>query len=281
MSTGFVNLRYEQFAGSNFHYIKHTLEHFLRSMEELDVHLVEFYMTCPHYNAWAATTEDAKKLKGQLAQREIKLCCTTFEQCTYPVNIASEDDTYRRQSIALLEQVIAHTAELECPYTQVLGGRGSYDLPPEEAWKRAADSFSALAKTAERYGVTMVIEEASWFTTNTVYTTPLTRKMLDEVNNPHLKAMLDNCATETAGEDFSECLALLGPDMRHMHFADGTPGGHFIPGEGALVLEKYLHTLDDFGYTGAITFELYNRKYELEPHKYMQSCFDYAKQFYR
>lgn len=278
---GFQNLRYEQFAGSNFHYIKHSLPFFLNSMKRLDVSLVEFYMACPHYNVWAATTADARALRALLDDNGIRLCCTTFEQCTYPVNIASEDETYRQQSIRLLERVIEHTAVLDCEYTQVLGGRCSFDTSEEDAFNRAVDALGHLARLGEKHGVTMVIEEASRFTTNTVYSTPLTRRILDEVNSDYCKAMLDNCAVGTAGEDFRECLALLGTDMRHMHFADGNPGGHCIPGDGKLALEDTLRALDDVAYAGAITFELYNRSYELEPHTYMAHCFDYIKRYFK
>lgn len=266
-----------QFAGSNFHYIKHTLDYFLKSMDELNINLVEFYMACPHLSIFDANESDIKKLRKDFHNHDIRLCCVTLEQCTYPINIATEDKAIRERSISSLEKTLEYTAMLDCPYAQVLGGRGSYDLPEHDAWERAVDAFGRLAEKGKQCGVVMVIEEASWFTTNTVYTTPLTRKMLDEVNSPYFKAMLDNCATETAKENFSDCLNMLGKDMRHMHFADGNPGGHFIPGEGNLPLKNYLDALDSYGYEGAITFELYNKKYELDPQLYMKKCFDYIK----
>ncbi len=271
------HLRREQFAGSNFHYIKHTLDYFLSSMDLLEIPLIEFYMACPHFSPMDASWQDALRLRKKLARSGRKICCTTFEQCTYPVNIASEDPALRARSIETLKRVIEFSALLESPYTQVLGGRGSYDLPEQDAWKRAREAFQILAETGEKYGVCLVIEEASKHTTNTVCSTPLTRKMIDEVGSPYFRAMLDNCATETAGEDFRECVRLLGNDFRHMHFADGNPGGHWIPGEGNLPLSRYLTILDEFGYEGAVTFELYNKAYEMDPHFYMKHCFEWIE----
>lgn len=279
--SGFKHLKPDQFAGSNFHYIKHTLDYFLASMDRLNIHYIEFYMACPHFSAADASAADVRALRRRLNERGQKLCCTTYEQCTYPVNIASEDPVLRERSIRTLERVIEQTAMLDCPYTQVLGGRGSYDLPESDAWKRAAEALSRLAERGAECGVTMVIEEASRATTNTVYTTPLTRKMLDEVNSPNFKAMLDICATATAGEDFRQCVQLLGPDFRHMHFADGTPGGHFVPGGGSLDLEGCLQAMDDADYSGAVTFELYNKSYETEPELYMKQCFDYLDRIFQ
>lgn len=269
------HLKREQFAGSNYHYIKHTLDFFLDSMDRLDIHWIEFYMACPHFSVVDASDADVRALRRKLDTYGQKLCCTTYEQCSYPVNIATEDAVIRERSIRTLERTIEQSAMLDCPYTQVLGGRGSYDLPDSDAWKRAVEALSRLAEKGKECGVTLVIEEASRFVTNTVYTTPLTRKMLDEVNSPNFKAMLDCCATETAGEDFRACAELLGPDFRHMHYADGTPGGHFIPGEGKLDMLSYLQVLDDTQYSGAVTFELYNKSYEMEPELYMKKCFQF------
>lgn len=275
------NLKYEQFAGSNFHYAKHSLNFFLDSMDRLGIRLVEFYLTYPHLSMFDAGPDEVRRLAGKFRERGIRLCCTTLEQCgPYPINLATEDEAVRKRSVATMEKTLEYTAMLECPLTQVLGGRASFDLPAEEAWKRAADSLSILAKKAEAVGVNMVMEAASKYTTNTVYNTSLVRKMLDEVGSPRLNAMLDDCATETSGDDFRESLKILGSDMRHMHYADGDPGGHYIPGEGKLPMRSYIEALDDFNYRGAISFELYNKKYEFEPELYMKKCFEYAASFF-
>ncbi len=271
------NLHYEQFAGSNFHYAKHSLDFFLNSMDRLGIRYIEFYLNYPHLSMFDAGPADVERVAKKIKERNIRLCCTTLEQCgPYPINLATEDDAVRKRSIATMEKVLEYSAVLECPVTQVLGGWASFDLPAEDAWKRVAESFFILTKKAESVGVGMVIEAASKYTTNTIYSVPLIRKMLDEINHPYLNAMLDNCATETAGDDFRDSVALLGSNLRHMHFADGDPGGHYIPGEGNLPMKSYIDALDDANYKGAISFELYNKKYEFEPELYMKKCFEYA-----
>ena len=274
------NLKREQFAGSNFHYMKYSFDYFLESMRKLGIRTIEFYLACPHFVPEDLTVFDVGVIAKKIRDAGLSVCCTTYEQCRYPVNIATENRAVRERSIKTLQKVIEFSEILESPLTQVLGGQGSYDFPDEDAWKRAVESFGILSETAEKHRVCMVIEEASRHVTNTVYSTPLTRKMLDEVDSPWLKAMLDTCAVENAGEDFLECVRLLGPDVRHMHFADGIPGGHFIPGEGKLPLKKYLDILDETGYGHKITFELYNNSYEFEPEYYMKRCFDYLEEVF-
>lgn len=269
------HLKRKQIAASNYHYIKYSLEYFLRSMENLDQHLIEFYAASPHLSIEDVRYGDLIKLKKELDDREIKVCCFTQEQCVYPINIACEDERIRERSIGTFLKSVEGAAILGADYCQIVAGRGYFDNPESEAWKRSEESIRRIVDKAERYGVTMVLEAASYNTTNVVYTTKLMREMIDRIGSENLKGMLDTCAVAMAEEDFREDMELLGRDMVHLHFADGNPLGHFIPGEGELPLKEYLHVLDEFAYTEAIPFEIYNRKYDFEPEKTMKRCLDF------
>lgn len=268
-------LKTTQIASSNYHYIKYSLPYFLDSMARLDQHLIEFYAASPHLSIEDATYVTVNDLKRELDAREIRVCCLTQEQCVYPINIACEDDAIRERSVQTFFKTIEFAAQLQAPYAQIVCGRGYFDNPEEDAWKRSVQSMARIVDKAERYGVTMVIEAASYNTTNVVYDSPRIRRMLDEISSPNLKCMLDTCAVAMAKEDIREDLALLGADMVHLHFADGTPLGHLIPGEGNLPLLDYLNALDEFGYTGAIPFEIYNRLYDFDPEETMKKCLAY------
>ncbi|MCF2595618.1 sugar phosphate isomerase/epimerase family protein [Pseudoflavonifractor phocaeensis] len=272
------HLKRAQIACSNYHYIKYSLPYFLNSMVNLDQHLIEFYAASPHLSVEDATYNSVKVLKRELDAREIKVCCLTQEQCVYPINIACEDDAIRERSTQTFMKTIEFAAQLQAPYAQIVCGRGYFDNPEEDAWKRSAESLSRIVDKASRYGVTMVIEAASYNTTNVVYDSHRMRRMIDEIGSPNLKGMLDTCAVAMAGEDIREDLALLGQDMVHLHFADGTPLGHFIPGEGKLPLIDYLTALDEVRYTGAIPFEIYNRLYDFEPEGTMKKCLEFMYQ---
>ena len=268
-------LKRSQIASSNYHYIKYSLSYFLDSMTRLNQHLIEFYAASPHLSVEDATYSTVASLKRELDAREIKVCCLTQEQCVYPINIACEDDAIRERSIQSFLRTIEFAAQLQVPYAQIVCGRGYFDRSEEEAWKRSAQSLRRIVDHAERYGVTMVIEAASYNTTNVVFDSARVSRMLDEIHSPNLKCMLDTCAVAMAGEDIRTDLALLGEDMVHLHFADGTPLGHLIPGEGNLPLVDYLNALDEFNYTGAIPFEIYNRLYDFDPEVTMKKCLEF------
>ena len=44
------------------------------------------------------------------------------------------------------------------------------------------------------------------------------KRMLDEVNHPNLKAMIDTTAMGVAGESIDQWFEFLGEDIIHMHF---------------------------------------------------------------
>ena len=102
--------------------------------------------------------------------------------------------------------------------------------------------------------------------------------MLDEVASPGLGGMLDTCSVARAGERFNECADLLGPDLVHVHFADGRPSGHLVPGEGDLPLDSYLDELDRRRYGGALAFELYNSSYDFDPHGAMERALRFLRE---
>ncbi len=269
------HLKRAQIAASNYHYIKYSLDYFLKSMEKLEQHLIEFYAASPHMSIEDVTYKEIAALKKRLEEQDIKVCCFTQEQCVYPINIACEEEAIRERSIGTFLKSIEAAAVLGADYCQIVAGRGYFERSEDEAWKRSAESIRRIVDKAERYGVTMVLEAASYNTTNVVYTTERMRRMIDEIGSPNLKGMLDTCAVAMAGEDFRQDMELLGSDMVHLHFADGNPLGHFIPGEGELSLKEYLQVLDDFHYQGAIPFEIYNRKYDFHPEETMMRCIDF------
>lgn len=269
------HLKRSQIAASNYHYIKYSLPYFLNSMTELDQHLIEFYAASPHLSIEDASASQVAGIVRELRSREIRVCCLTQEQCVYPINIACEDDAIRERSIGTFMKTIEFAAQMDAPFAQIVCGRGYFDNPETDAWKRSAESIRRITEKAETCGVTMVIEAASYNTTNVVFDTRRIRKMIDEIGSPSLKAMLDTCAVAMAGEDIREDLKILGSDMVHLHFADGTPLGHLIPGEGNLPLDDYLNALDEFGYSGAIPFEIYNRLYDFHPEITMKKCLNY------
>ncbi len=254
-----MKLKKEQIAGGNYHYTRHPFSYFVESMKRHDVHQIEMYAASPHLYVYDYTPEQVVGIKKQLDDAGIKVVCYTAEQCLYPVSIAIDDPIVRERSIKYYELALEQASVLESPYMQMISGSGLLGSDPAEDWKRSADAFSRIVKTAEKLGITIVLEADR---TCTVKNTKDARKMIDEVGSPSFSGMIDTNAVYHAKEDFETCVNLLGADLRHLHFIDITPtAGCLIPGTGDLPMAQYLDILGKHDFKGYLTPELWGSRY--------------------
>lgn len=267
------NIEKGQLLGSNFHYSRFSFDYFLDAMETLDMHRIELWAASPHFYVDDYSINDMLELRKKLKARKIEIACLTPEQCIYPINLAANEKEVRERSIKYFVKTLECAAMMEAPLVQITGGRGNRDVKDDDVYGRSLDSLNYLTKIAERYGVTFVLEATSEYTSH-VNTTRQVKRVIDDIGSNSFKGMLDVCQVANAGEDMMEDLMLLGGDMRHLHFADGTPLGHFVPGDGKgnLPLEDYMKALDTFGYKHGISLEIYNKIYDFEPIKYSEMC---------
>ena len=79
--------------------------------------------------------------------------------------------------------------------------------------------------------------------------------------------MLDIAAPYTYGEPFRSYFDKLGKDVKHIHFIDCTRDSedHLIPGDGTVDFTSLIHYLEEIGYEGYLSLELFTR-YEPEPY---------------
>lgn len=67
-------------------------------------------------------------------------------------------------------------------------------------------------------------------------------------------------------------------NLGHVHFVDGNPGGHLVPGDGVLDLDGALEKLKAIHYTGALGLEVLDRRYVFAPEAAMKQAMDWYKE---
>ena len=108
---------------------------------------------------------------------------------------------------------------------------------------------------AESCGVTLVLETSPREYTVTHDSKDVVR-MIEEVGSAALSGMIDTATLGFSGETMTQAIRDLAGHLDHVHFADGVPNGHLVPGEGTLDLRSMLKALDDAGYTKSISLEI-------------------------
>jgi fructoselysine 3-epimerase len=269
-------MKIEQITGMNLHYLRYSLDYFLNSMEKLEIPNIELWGGFPHFYAEDVSLADAKELKRKLTARNLHLVCYTPEQLMYANNIASKSAAVRKRSLDYYEKNIELASELGTNYMLMTAGTGPFDEQVAPYWEIARESLARLSSKAEQAGVTLLLEALQNFESNIINRSDQLKIMLQEVNSPSLKGMLDLVGMHASGEGIQDYLQNIG-EICHIHLIDGTPSGHIIPGEGQLPLKQYIRQINDFGYEGYYGLELCSSKYFPDPHHAVAASLEYVK----
>lgn len=273
------HLTEEQILTSNYPYYRYSLKYALDSLERIGAENIEFYACFPHFYLDDRNLPgDLPELKRCLSDRHLKVECVTPEQCLYPVNIAALDKIRREKSLDTFRKAIQCAAELGGQYVVLLAGYGTLDEDEAETWKRSIESVSRLGRIAEQNGITLVLETSPREYTTTHNSRDVAR-MIREAGSRAVRGMIDTATLGYSGETMKEAVEDLEGNLRHVHIADGVPGGHLVLGEGKLKLPDMLRVLDDAGYEGALSLEILNDKYVRDPHTAMEVSYRKLKEY--
>lgn len=249
----------------NYSYGLFSLDYFLESMNRLGQTNIEFWGAGPHLYQDECSVSDVEEIVKKIHKHDLRVICYTPEQCMYPVNIASRDKAIHEWSLRYLKRSLEIASQMEAPRTLITIGQGYRNESRDEAWKRCRESLLELAEYAGRMGTTIMLEHLTKTTTNLCVTAAQLKAMMDEVEGPNLKAMVDVDMAARVGEGPKEYLEAMGSTIQHVHFIDGMPGGHLALGDGILPLEQYIKDLNAFGYDQYLTLEILSDRYHENP----------------
>ncbi|RDZ62402.1 sugar phosphate isomerase/epimerase [Haloferax sp. Atlit-12N] len=173
--------------------------------------------------------------------------------------LISADKEDRRWRIQYTKAAIDFAALVDAPAACVASGSSLPGTPPSEAYEYLLESLDELTAYAEDAGVDLGIEfepELLVECTEEVLT------LIDDVGSDALGVNFDVGHAAVYGEDPAESIRQCAGRITGIHLEDikGGRGGkhyHLIPGEGDLDFGPVFGALDDIGYDGFATFELY------------------------
>jgi fructoselysine 3-epimerase len=264
-------IKRSQITGMNFHYLHYPLDYFLDSMVNFGFEQIELWGAAPHLYVEDLSLSEITRIKRGINQRQLKVVCFTPEQCMYPINLAAKEETIRHRSINYFKKSIDAAVELEAPMVLVTAGWGYRNESREEAWGRTKDSLEQLTAYAEQQGIVLALEPLQKIESNLICTLPDLKEILDSIPSPHLKGMVDTIPLAVEGEELEDYFQQLKENFAHIHFIDGDPGGHLAWGDGSLPLEKYINTLVEHQYSGALTLEFTSSQYLIDPNKAIET----------
>ncbi len=270
-------LTIEQLCAANYHYKRYTLDYFLDSAQRLGYRSIELWASGPHLHLEDFDYDRLVELDKKIQAHNLKLACFTPEQCVYAISVSHPDKVYRERTVEFFNRHIEAAVQLRCQRMVVSTGFAYLDLDPEDSFNWCVEGIGRICRKAEQEGVTLALEPFTKFTTHICNEASQLVRLIKEVGSPALTGLADTDVIATTGVDtFGTFVHMLGKErLGHVHFLDGNPGGHLVPGDGVLELNDALQTLKDMDYTGFLGLEVLDRRYVMDPEAAMRRAMDW------
>ncbi len=270
-------LTIEQLCAANYHYKRYTLDHFLDSAQRLGYRSIELWASGPHLHLEDFDHDRLVELDKKIQAHDLKLACFTPEQCVYAISVSHPDKVYRERTVEFFNRHIEAAVQLNCQRMVVSTGFAYLDVDPEDSFNWCVEGMGRICRKAEQEGVTLALEPFTKFTTHICNEASQLVRLLKEVGSPALTGLADTDVIATTGVDtFGTFVHMLGKErLGHVHFVDGNPGGHLVPGDGVLELDAALQILKDMDYSGFLGLEILDRRYVMDPETAMRRAMDW------
>lgn len=182
-------------------------------------------------------------------------------------NIAAEEEDSRRQGVDYLDYAIETAAALGAtivggPLTGnplVFAGRAPRPVDDDERLRRKEHCIEALSRvsdSARRHDVTLGLEPLNRFESDVLCTTKQAIEILDAVNHPHLKVMLDTFHMAMEEASIAEAIHMAGNRIGHFQANENHRG--FL-GTGSIDWVAVCRALRAVDYRGPISLEPFRR----------------------
>lgn len=165
------------------------------------------------------------------------------------------DPAERQKNVHDLERYIELANDLGVPYVRTFGGNVIEGSTLEQTINWVAEGICAALPTAEKYGVTILLETHDAFCRGQEVAA-----VLDQVPHERLKAVWDVHHPFRMGESIEDTWRLIGARTVHIHLKDARlkPDGSWqlvLMGEGEVPCQDVIKLLHREGYNGAISAE--------------------------
>lgn len=224
---------------------------------------VEVLLDSPHLYPHAADAEAVAQVRGTIADcgLEVSNCnafmLTAIEDFHHP-SFVEVDPDYRRQRVEYTKAALETAAELGGEHISIEPGG---PIPEEKSREWATDTFveglSEVLDHAAETGVDVLVEPEPDLL---IESSDGFLELVDRVDHPRLGCNFDAGHFFCVGEDPVELVDELAEYTAHYHLEDipaDRTHEHTQLGDGAMDLDGFLEAVEESGYDGFVTVELY------------------------
>lgn len=170
------------------------------------------------------------------------------------------DEAIRRKTRDYLDSLIRFCSDLGGKVL-IFGSpkqRSIYEgLKYQQAWNYARETFAHIGDTAAENGVYFCLEALSTRETDFINTVTEAIRMVNEVDKPHFRTMIDIKAISADGRPLPVIIEEAAEYAKHVHVNDASGRG---PGAGDTDFNEVAAAIKKIGYDGYCSVEVFDYK---------------------
>jgi len=235
----------------------YPLEETLRRLSAIGYPAVELGAARPHAWPWDLNLEERKTVQALL--QDLNIVVAAICPISHNYNLASTIPQERNDAAEYYTECIKLAADLSCPVVVVVPGWRMYGTAYSQAWEWSRQGISRISKAAEDTGVILALEPITKAMVNLVNTTQQALEMIQQVESPVVKLMLDTAHMAMEKESPIDTVLEAGEYLVHVHVedSDGRSMSRRPPGKGDFNWMGFIRSLRQVGYHGYLSAEMF------------------------
>ena len=199
---------------------------------------------------------DTAKVKEALDANGLKaLVCGAFGPTR---DLTADDLTLQKNSLEYIEKSMDMCVQWDAKifagpmYSAVGKARLVGTEQKKIEWDRAVNNLYKVSNMAEARGMQIAIEPLNRFETDLINTAKEVVQLVNDINHPAAKIMLDGFHMSIEERDLEKAICLAGDKLLHVQLSENYRG---TPGTGQTNWEALKKGLETVGYTGTLSIE--------------------------
>ena len=193
-------------------------------------------------------------VKNELDKHNLEAC--VCYGCEIDSDIASLDKDIREKGIDRFKQAIDHTKILGANkiggVVYKAGGIFTGFAPTEDEWNHSVNSMRKIAKYANRFNISICVEQINRYETYFINTTEDALKYCLDVGEPNMLILLDTHHLILEELNIYDAILMAGKRLGHFHTSENNRG---IPGTGQVDWVSVYRALKKINYSGWLVIE--------------------------
>ena len=142
----------------------------------------------------------------------------------------------------------------------------------DQTWEHARETFYQSAIYAESKDVTLCMEPLSDNQTNFINTPAEAVKLIEQIDKPNFRLILDVCSTSNQGLDMPTEIRQFSGYLAHFHTNDNNL---YLPGSGNVDYPPIIEALKEVEFDGYLSTEVF--KFEPDPETIARQSIEFLK----